>query len=129
MNKQVLKQLKALSPGDIVCIYWNDASIGSSFESYGIPVPVQSVGMYVGSVGEPKHAILAQNDFAYNQDLRDVDYTAIPLAWLKHIEIIKKAHMTKDHAAIILKNILTGRGARRRRKVYQMRAENHEKLD
>ncbi|MEM3698032.1 MAG: hypothetical protein QXQ94_11160 [Candidatus Bathyarchaeia archaeon] len=130
MSKTVLKEIETLNPGDLVCIFWNDASIGSSFTTAGIPVPVKSVGIYVGYAGEPKHAILCQNDFSYNLELHDVDYTAIPFPWFKEIQIIKKAFLTKEEATLILKNILTGAGTRRRRRrIFQMRTNNHEKLD
>jgi hypothetical protein len=130
ISKPVLKEIQKLDPGDLVCIFWNDASIGSSFTTAGIPVPVKSVGIYVGYAGEPKHAILCQNDFSYNSELHDVDYTAIPFPWFKEIQIIKKAFLTNEEANLILKNILTGAGTRRRRRrIFQMRTNNHEKLD
>jgi hypothetical protein len=130
INKRTSKEIEKLDPGDLVCIFWNDASIGSSFTTAGIPVPVKSVGIYVGYAGEPKHAILCQNDFSYNRELHDVDYTAIPFPWFKEIQIIKKALLTNEEATLILKNILTGPGTRRRRRrIFQMRTNNHEKLD
>ena len=129
MNKEILKQIEALNPGDLVFVLWNDASIGSSFRSAGIPVPVRSWGIYVGSVGEPKHMILTQNDFAYNYELRDDDYTAVPHPWATKIVILEKNHVSREDAEIMLKNILSGAGSRRRRRIFQMRAENHERLD
>lgn len=130
MKKELKKQLKDLQPGDLVCIYWNDASIGTAFGTAGIPVPVKSVGIFVGYAGDPKHFILAQNDFAYNEKLRDVDYTAIPYPWFRKIQILQNIFVTQEEAEIILRNILTGAGTRRRRRrILQMRAVNHEKLD
>ena len=127
--KTVLKQIKSLQPGDLVCIRWNDASIGSSFRSAGIPVPVRSWGIYVGSVGDPKHMILTQNDFAYNDEIRDDDYTAIPHPWATHVVVLEKKCVKPEDAETMLKNILRGAGSRRRRRIFQMRAENHERLD
>lgn len=129
MKGNLRKQFEQLSPGDLICIFWNDASIGSSFTTVGIPVPVKSVGIYVGYAGEPKHAILCQNDFSYNSELHDVDYTAIPFPWFKEIQILRKAFVTSEEAALILRNILTGGGTRRRRKIFQMRTNNYDKLD
>ena len=127
MNRQFLKEIEKLEPGDLVCIHWNDTSIGSSFTTAGIPVPVKSIGIYVGSVGEPKHAVLAQNDFAYNYELRDDGYTAIPHIWFRKVETIKKAFVTPQEAGIILKSILLGPSTRRRRRrIFQMRTQNHE---
>lgn len=126
----MLKQLSDLQPGDLVCLYWNDASIGSSLTTGGIPVPVKSVGIFVGYAGEPKHFILAQNDFAYNYEMRDVDYTAIPCPWFNNIDIIKRGYVAVEEAAVIFKNIITSGGTRRRRRrIFQMKAVNHEKLD
>ena len=127
-NKNLKKE--KLEPGDLVCMFWNDASIGSSFTTAEIPVPVKSVGIYVGYAGEPKHAILCQNDFSYNPELHDVDYTAIPFPWFKEIQILHKAFLTSEEATLILQNVLTGMGTRRRRRrIFQMRANNHDKLD
>jgi len=120
------KHLGHVQPGDIVCIYWNDASIGASFTSTGIPVPAKSVGIYVGSVGEPKHIVLAQNDFMYSDELRDDDYTAIPHQWLKEVKVVQKGYVTPEEAKTMLRSILTGSGTRRRKRIFQMRTQNHE---
>jgi hypothetical protein len=128
IHKNLKKQLETLSPGDLVCVYWNDASIGSSFSSAGIPVPVMSWGVFVGSVGEPKHIILAQSDFAYNPEIHDDDYIAIPYPWFKKIEVLKKAFLTGKEVTVILNCIIQGVGSRRRRRIFQMRTQNHERL-
>ena len=127
------KKKENLESGDLVCIYWNDASIGSSLTATGIPVPVMSIGIYIGCAGDPKHAILCQNDFTYNPEIHDVDYTAIPFPWLKEIKILQKAFITSEEAKLILRNVLSGPSTRRRRGrgirgIFQMRANNHDKL-
>jgi len=127
MNKEVLKQIEAISPGDLVYVRWNDASIGSSFRTTGIQTPVKTWGIYVGSVGEPKHMILTQNDFVYNYELRDDDYTAIPHPWAVKVEIRRKQEVTPEEAELMLKNILNGAGTRRRRRIFQMRTKNNER--
>jgi hypothetical protein len=63
----MMKQLESLSPGDLICVDWYDASIGKSLGSgVDVDVPVKSWGIFVGLLGQKnKHIILAQNDFLY----------------------------------------------------------------
>ena len=126
--REALKQIEGLSPGDLVEVWFFDASIGSSLTTSGIPIRSRSLGIYVGSVGEPKHLILCQNDFQYGDELRDEDYTAIPQPWATEVIVIKKRHVSPEEAEKMLKSILAGSGTRRRRGVFQMRVVNHEKL-
>ena len=129
MNKAVLKQIKALRPGDLILIKWFDASVGSSLSRSGIRIPVRTWGVYVGSIGKPKHIIIAQNDFVYEEEnIRDEDYTVVPEVWTNEITIFLKAHISKEEAKNILTSIIAGRGSRRRRK-WQRRAVNSENLD
>ena len=119
-----------LQVGDLVCIYWHDASIGSSLTTDGIPILARSWGLHLGCVGDPKHIVLCQNDFKYNPALHDVDYTAIPAPWIKNIQVLKKAFVTGEEADSLLKSILVGTGTRRRRRgIFQMRTNNHERPD
>jgi hypothetical protein len=79
--KDVVRQIKSLSPGDLVRVEWFDASIGKSLTGGlgGIDVPVSSWGVFVGVLGEKnKHIILAQNNFRYSDNLYDIDYTTVP---------------------------------------------------
>lgn len=93
--KDVHKQVKGLSPGDLVRVEWFDASIGKSLSGgmAGIDVPVQSWGMFLGVLGEKnEHIILAQNNFRYADGLYDIDYTAIPACWTEKVTVIDKQH-------------------------------------
>jgi hypothetical protein len=52
--KAVHKQVKGLSPGDLVRVEWFDASIGKSLNGgmAGIDVPVKSWGIFLGVLGQ-----------------------------------------------------------------------------
>jgi hypothetical protein len=70
--KEVVKQVKGLTLGDLVKVEWYDASIGKSLSGglNGIDVPVTSWGIFIGLLGQKnKHIILAQNNFRYADGL------------------------------------------------------------
>jgi hypothetical protein len=91
-------QLELCSLGDLVCCIWTDTSIGKTSTNGGvIDVPVRSWGIFVGVFGKRKHIILAQNSFEYADGLCDLDYTAIPLGWIEHVQIIAQ-HYTPERA-------------------------------
>lgn len=125
-KKDEAAKLVLPEPGDLVEVFWNDASIGVGLGGKAaIEVPVRSWGIYVGSVGYPPHLILSQNDFCYNRDVRAEDYTAVPQVWTVKIVIIQRGHVSAKDADIMLKNILAGESTRRRRrKIFQMRVDN-----
>ena len=124
MDKQVLKQLKGLQPGDLVRVGWFDASIGKSLTSGAIDLPVKSWGIYIGILGEKnKHIILAQNSFKYTNGLFDIDYTAIPLGWAIEIAVVSKHEISLLEAQSLLTSFLRGRSRTLKRKIV-----NHEKL-
>jgi len=130
--KEVVKQVKGLTIGDLVKVDWFDASIGKSLSGglNGIDVPVTSWGIFLGVLGaKNKHIILAQNNFRYSDGLYDIDYTAIPTAWTTNITTIAKNHVPPTEAKQLLNSFLTGgkRTARKRKK--QQKVKNHERLD
>jgi hypothetical protein len=102
--------LEGLSPGDLVCCSWCDASVGkSSGSGAAIDVPVKSWGVYVGLFGEKaKHIVLAQNSFRYSDGLFDLDYTAIPLSWTVDVEVLVKAHVAEELARTLVNSFLLG---------------------
>ena len=78
--KEVIRQIRSLSLGDLVRVDWFDACIGKSLSGglAGSGVPVCSWGVFVGVLGERnKRIILAQNSFRYSDNLYDIDYTAV----------------------------------------------------
>ena len=104
------KQLEQLSPGDLICCSWCDASVGkSSGSGMAIDVPVKSWGVFVGLIGDRvKHIVIAQNSFRYSDGLFDLDYTAIPLSWATDVIVLVKEHIPKDAAARLVNSFLMG---------------------
>jgi hypothetical protein len=130
--KEVVKQVKGLTLGDLVKVDWFDASIGKSLSGglNGIDVPVTSWGIYIGVLGEKnKHIILAQNNFRYADGLYDIDYTAVPTAWAINITIIIKNHIQPEDAKQLLHSFLIGGKQSTQRNKKQQKVTNHERLD
>jgi hypothetical protein len=110
-NKQVLQQIKALRPGDLVRVDWHDASIGKSLSGGygGIDIPVYSIGVFIGLLGEnDKHIILGQNHFRYADGVFDIDYTAIPLVWGVSVKVIQVGYISPEEAQQLLNSFLLG---------------------
>ena len=125
MNKQVLKQLKSLQPGDLVKVSWLDASIGKSLVGGPIDVPVYSYGVYLGLLGKKsKHVILAQNTFRYSDKIFDIDYTAIPAGWGISVTVLKAGEVDPDTARALLSSFLQGRS-----RTLKRRKTNHARMD
>ncbi|MBX5321896.1 MAG: hypothetical protein QHH12_06505 [Candidatus Bathyarchaeota archaeon] len=111
MMKEVAKQIKGLSLGDLVRVEWFDASIGKSLSGglNGIDVPVISWGIFLGVLGSKnRHIILAQNCFRYADGFYDIDYTAVPLAWTTNATVIAKTHVQPEEAKQLLNSFLVG---------------------
>jgi hypothetical protein len=128
--KEVIKQVKGLSLGDLVRVEWFDASIGKSLSGglNGIDVPVVSWGIFLGVLGSKnRHIILAQNSFRYADGYYDIDYTAVPLAWTANANVIAKAHVSVEEAKQLLNSFLVGgKRATIKGKKHQQKAVNHE---
>ena len=76
MNNKVLKEVRNVTPGDLIFVSWTDASIGKSLSGglAGIDIRVSSWGLFIGLLGEKsRHIILAQNNFRYADGLYDID--------------------------------------------------------
>jgi hypothetical protein len=134
MNKQVLKQIKNLKPGSLIRVDWHDASIGKSLSGGygGIDVPVFSIGIFIGLLGEnDKHIILGQNHFRYADGIFDIDYTAIPLVWGINIKIIQSECISREEAQQLLNSFLLGgrRTLPKRPKRQERLRNHHERLD
>ena len=130
--KDVVKQVKGLSLGDLIRVEWYDASIGKSLSGglNAIDVPVTSWGIFIGVLGEKnKHIILAQNNFRYSDGLYDIDYTAIPTAWTTNITAITKNHVQPTEAKQLLNSFLHGGKRTARKRIKQQKVKNHERLD
>lgn len=126
--KEVVRQIRRLSLGDLVRVDWFDASIGKSLGSglSGIDVPVCSWGVFVGVLGEKnKHIILAQNSFRYSDNLYDIDYTAVPTTWAVNIAVMARNHVKPDEAQNLLNSFLANAKRTNERKIKQQKVRNH----
>ena len=131
MNRKVLKQVKSVSPGDLLFVSWFDASIGKSLTGglRGIDISVSSWGVFIGLLGEKnKHIILAQNNFRYGNGLYDIDYTAIPLSWTVEVKVIEKQYVKPEEAKNLLNSFLMGGRRTLPKRTRQQKVKNHERL-
>ena len=110
MKNNLRKTIECLSPGDLICCSWCDASVGkSSGSGMAIDVPVNSWGIYVGLIGDKvKHIVLAQNSFRYADGLFDLDYTAVPLSWAVDVAVLVKEHIPKEAASKLVNSFMMG---------------------
>jgi hypothetical protein len=110
MKTSLRKTIESLSPGDLICVSWCDASVGkSSGSGMTIDVPVKSWGIYVGLIGDKvKHIVLAQNSFRYSDGLFDLDYTAVPLGWAVDVSVLVKEHIPKEAAVKLVNSFMMG---------------------
>jgi len=128
MARKEPEKLKGLTPGDLVCIKWFDASIGTSLAP--LDIPTKSWGIYLGVVGEKSKQVFLAVNCWYLEHIYDVDYTAIPVDWCSKIELIKKKAIPKEEAEKVLLSLVEARrtirlsGMRRLR-----RAINHAEMD
>ena len=126
MNRKLVSQLKALSPGCLLRVDWWDASTGKTVMSGPVDIPVTSWGVFVCLFGERnQYIILAQNNFRMSEHLYDIDYTAIPVAWTTSFQVLNTAVIKTEEADKLLHSFVAG--ARRRGQVSsraQMRAVN-----
>ena len=125
--REVTKQIKGLSLGDLVCVEWFDASIGKSLSGGldGIDVPVVSWGVFLGVLGaKNRHIVLAQNSFRYVDGFYDIDYTAIPVSWASKATVIAKNHVPKEEANQLLNSFLMG-SRKTARNTKQQKVVNH----
>jgi hypothetical protein len=133
LNRNILKPIRSLTPGDLVCVSWFDASIGKSLSKglANIDVPVSSWGIFIGLLDRKnKHIILAQNNFHYADGLYDIDYTAIPLSWTASVTVVEKHHVSREEAQSLASSFLMGGGRRRvPKRKRQQKVVNHERRD
>ena len=128
MQKKVLEQLKALTSGDLVQVDWTDASVGKSLSGgvQAIDVPVISVGVFLGVLGERnKHIILGQNHFRYADGIYDIDYTAIPISWALKVNVIIKNYINSEEAKKLVNSFLLGGRRTFPQRMRQQRVKNH----
>lgn len=128
--KEVLNEIKALRPGNLLRVEWFDASTAKTAMGGPIDVPVKSWGIFLGVFGEKnKHIILAQNNFRLTNDgLHDIDFTAIPLTWTVNVFVISPNEVDDKEAQKLLQSFVAGTRRGERKKKVQWRTHN-AKLD
>jgi len=130
MSKQLLKALKDVSSGDLICVEWTDASVGkSSGVGIAIDVPVHSWGIFIGVFGEKsKHIVIAQNSFKYSSGIFDIDYTAVPLTWTLKVIVVAKACIDAQVARQLVNSFLLGGRRALNKRTFMKRVVNHAGL-
>jgi hypothetical protein len=130
MNRQLLKCLKDVSCGDLICVEWTDASVGkSSGVGIAIDVPVHSWGIFIGVFGEKsKHIVIAQNSFKYSSGIFDIDYTAVPLTWTLKVIVVAKACVDAQVARQLVNSFLLGGRRALNKRTFMKRVVNHAGL-
>ncbi|GAJ02997.1 unnamed protein product, partial [marine sediment metagenome] len=92
MKPEELKQIKKLQFGDLVRVYWLDASeaMGRTGEG-GEPhfdTPVASIGHYVGVKGKrAQHLILLKDIFQITEKTYDLVYNCIPVGMIEKVNV------------------------------------------
>jgi hypothetical protein len=129
-DKNLRKQLEKLSPGDLVCVEWCDASVGKSLGSgVAVDVPVKSFGVFIGVLGSKnKHVVIAQNAFKYSDGFFDIDYTSIPLSWTAQIILVTKNLVNSTEAQYLVNSFLMGGRRTLQNRTRQQKVRNHDRL-
>lgn len=111
MDSKTVKQIEKLSFGDLVRVYWLDASeaMGRTGEG-GEPhfdTPVASVGHYVGVKGKrAKHLILLKDIFQITEKTYDLVYNCIPVGMIEKVNVRRKQDLEENFHEIIKKNLM-----------------------
>lgn len=129
-DKHLKKQVEKLSPGDLVCVEWCDASVGKSLGSgVAVDVPVKSFGVFIGVLGSKnKHVVIAQNAFKYSDGFFDIDYTSIPLSWTVQIILVVKNLVNSTEAQYLVNSFLMGGRRTLQNRTRQQKVRNHDRL-
>ena len=111
MDKKILNKLDKLKFGDLVRVYWLDASeaMGRTGEG-GEPhfdTPVASIGHYVGVKGKrARHLILLKDIFQITEKTYDLVYNCIPLGMIEKINVRRRQDLETEFHEIIKKNLM-----------------------
>jgi hypothetical protein len=94
MKKRISKKIRALQLGDLVEIFWLDASKGEariqkkSKAKTQFDIPVQSTGYFIGVAGQKtKHIILVRDSFQISADVYDIDWNCVPIGMIYEIKV------------------------------------------
>jgi hypothetical protein len=134
MNKNDLNKLCKLQFGDLVRVYWLDASeaMGRTGEG-GEPhfdTPVASIGHYVGVKGKrAKHLILLKDIFQITEKTYDLVYNCIPLGMIEKINVRRKQDLETEFHEIIKKNLMKIKTKSGRFAKVKCRWDKHERAN
>jgi len=123
MNKQISKQVKALQLGDLVEIFWLDASKGEARvqrkakAETQFDIPVQSTGYFIGVAGQKtRHVILVRDAFQLSSDVYDIDWNCVPIGMICGVKVARPGALNLQLATNLRKEFLkievTKRGGR-----------------
>ncbi|MFA5363699.1 MAG: hypothetical protein WC325_00775 [Candidatus Bathyarchaeia archaeon] len=111
MENQEKTQIEKLCFGDLVRVYWLDASeaMGRTGEG-GEPhfdTPVASIGHFVGVKGKrAKHLILLKDIFQITEKTYDLVYNCIPVGMIEKVNVRRKDDLENEYHEIIKKNLM-----------------------
>ena len=135
MNKQVLKQLKALNLGDLVEVFWHDASKGEariderSEEVMQFDIPVRSVGYFLGLAGiRVKHVILIRDSFQLNETegVYDVDFNIVPLGMIYDVNVALPNALNTKVVVLLRRAFLRARTRKQKGRLVIYAKETHK---
>jgi len=113
MNKQILKQIKALQLGDLVEIFWLDASKGEARVQKKVKsktqfdILVQSTGYFIGVAGQKtKHVILVRDAFQLSSDVYDIDWNCVPIGMIDRVNVARPGALNLQLATHLQKAFL-----------------------
>ena len=113
MKKQVSKQIKALQLGDLVEIFWLDASKGEARIQKKVKaktrfdIPVQSSGYFIGVAGQKtKHVILVRDAFQISSDVYDIDWNCVPIGMIYEVKVAHPSALNMQLATHLQKAFL-----------------------
>jgi len=111
MDNKILNQIDKLMFGDLVRVYWLDASeaMGRTGEK-GEPhfdTPVASIGHYVGVKGKrARHLILLKDIFQITGGTYDLVYNCIPVGMIEQVKVRRRQDLEEKFHEIIKKNLM-----------------------
>ena len=134
MNNQnrVLRSISRLQFGDLVRVYWLDASeamgrTGGEGEPH-FDTPVASIGHFVGVKGKrTKHLILLKDIFQVTEEMYDLVYNCIPLGMIEKIRVRRRRDLEERFHEIIKKNLMKIKTKAGRFSTVRCRWEKHER--
>ena len=134
MKKQVSKQLKALHLGDLVEVFWHDASKGEariderSEEVMQFDIPVRSAGYFLGLAGRRvKHVVLIRDSFQLNEaeGVYDVDFNVVPLGMIYGVNVAFPNALDSEVVLLLRRAFLRARTRKQKGRLVIYAKEGH----